>query len=85
MLNNFDIKPFQSCGILDSRIHTPIFVYRVLFSFMVIGMLKNIVVSHRAYKQLTKKVQLNDVAESDLVDSNAYMALTFFQVNILYV
>ena len=50
---------------------------------MVIGMMKNIVVSHRAYKQLTKKVQLNDVAESDLVDSNAYMALTFFQVNIL--
>jgi len=75
----------KSCGILDSRIHTPIFVYRVLFSFMVIGMLKNIVVSHRAYKQLTKKVQLNDVAESDLVDSNAYMALTFFQGVLAFV
>jgi len=75
----------KSCGILDTRLQTPKFVYRVLFAFMVIGMLKNIVVSHRAYKQLTKKVQLNDVSESDLVDSNAYMALTFFQGVLAFV
>lgn len=75
----------QACGVLDTRLHTPKFVFHVLFIFMVAGMIKNIVVTRLAYKQLTKKLQIDDLNESDLVDSNAYMALTFFQGVLAFV
>ena len=69
----------QQCGMLDPRLHTPRFVFHTLFSFMVLGMLKNLVINNVAHRQLTKRLQMDDLSESDLVDSNAYMAITFFE------
>jgi len=75
----------QRCGVLDNRLHTPIWVFHILFIFMISGMIKNLVVTHIAYRQLTKSLPAGDKDESDLVDRNAYMALTFFQGILAFV
>jgi len=75
----------QRCGILDVRLHTPNFVFHVLFVFMITGMIKNLGITNIAYRQLTKRLQLDDDSESELVDRNAYMALTFFQGILAFV
>lgn len=69
----------RSCAMIDARMHTPEFVYIVLFIFMVIGMFKNIAVSKMAHRQLTKRIPPGDEDESDLNDLNGYMTITFFQ------
>lgn len=69
----------QQCGVLDPRLHTPLFVFHTLFAFMVMGMAKNLVINSIANRQLTKRLQVDDFAESELIDRNAYMAITFFQ------
>jgi len=75
----------QSCGILDTRLHTPPFVFHTLFAFMLLGMVKNLGVTKIAFQQLTKRLSIDDTSESDLIDSNAYMALTFFQGILAFV
>ena len=75
----------QKCGIIGPHLHTPQHVFNILFIFMVMGMVKNLVVNKIARHQLFKKLfidddfTLDDLSESDLIDSNAYMVITFFQ------
>ena len=37
------------------------------------------------FPTLQKRLSINDTSESDLIDSNAYMALTFFQGILAFV
>merc|ERR1712212_630709 len=71
--------------VLNANIHVGLHVLIILFTFQITGSIKNIILVMLANKKLdVVSHTMTEESESSLFDTNAYMAITFYQAILAF-
>jgi len=71
--------------VLNDNIHLEFYVFVILFVFQITGTVKNIILVLLANKKLDVAARsVTEESESSLSDTNAYMAITFYQAILAF-
>jgi len=72
-------------SVLNENIHLEFNVFVILFVFQITGTIKNIILVSLANKKLDVAARsMTEESESSLSDTNAYMAITFYQAILAF-
>jgi len=73
-------------SVLNENIHLEFYVFVILFIFQITGTIKNIILVCLANKKISEMASraVTEQSESQLSDTNAYMAITFYQAILAF-
>jgi len=79
------VSSYENETILNRYIHMRFHVFVILFTFQITGTIKNIILVILAKKQLDRAHHTTEeFSESTLLDTNAYMLITFYQTILAF-
>jgi len=79
------VSSYENETILNRYIHIRFHVFVILFTFQITGTIKNIILVILAKRQLDRAHHATEeLSESSLLDTNAYMLITFYQTILAF-